>query len=54
MASLFNLRSLALYLVSHEVFYYIRQAADLNRGLGASATQQAVVQSFLKNFDQVI
>ena len=31
-----------------------RQAADLNRGLGASATQQAVVQSFLKNYDQVL
>ena len=31
-----------------------RQAADLNRGLGASATQQAVVQSFLRNFDQVM
>lgn len=30
-----------------------RQAAKLNQGLGASATQQAVVQSFLKNFDQV-
>ena len=30
-----------------------RQAAELNQGLGASATQQAVVQSFLRNFDQV-
>jgi len=34
--------------------FHVRQAADLNRGLGASATQQAVVQSFLKNFDQAI
>ena len=32
---------------------FTRQAADLNSGLGASATQQAVVQSFLRNFDQV-
>lgn len=35
------------------LFFFTRQAADLNRGLGASATQQAVVQSFLRNFDQV-
>ncbi|XP_015759885.1 PREDICTED: uncharacterized protein LOC107339154 [Acropora digitifera] len=34
--------------------FHVRQAADLNRGLGASATQQAVVQSFLKNYDQVL
>ncbi|XP_031569552.1 uncharacterized protein LOC116304042 [Actinia tenebrosa] len=34
--------------------YHVRQAAKLNQGLGASATQQAVVQSFLKNFDQAI
>ncbi|KAL9955567.1 hypothetical protein ACROYT_G036906 [Oculina patagonica] len=34
--------------------FHVRQAADLNRGLGASATQQAVVQSFLRNFDQAI
>lgn len=34
--------------------FHVRQAADLNRGLGASATQQAVVQSFLKNYDQAI
>ena len=35
-------------------FHVYRQAADLNHGLGASATQQAVVQSFLRNFDQVM
>ncbi|XP_068717425.1 uncharacterized protein [Montipora capricornis] len=34
--------------------FHVRQAAELNRGLGASATQQAVVQSFLKNYDQAI
>ncbi|KAK3699161.1 hypothetical protein QZH41_011884 [Actinostola sp. cb2023] len=34
--------------------YHVKQAAKLNQGLGASATQQAVVQSFLKNFDLAI
>ncbi|XP_048585429.1 uncharacterized protein LOC5512045 isoform X2 [Nematostella vectensis] len=34
--------------------FHVKQAAQLNQGLGASATQQAVVHSFLKNFDQAI
>ena len=33
--------------------YCIRQAAEMGEGLGQSATQQAIVQSFLANFDKV-
>ncbi len=31
-----------------------RHAAELNETLGQSPTQQAIVQSFLKNYDKVI
>ena len=34
--------------------FCVRHAADLGSGLGQSPTQQAIVQTFLKNYDKVI
>lgn len=36
-----------------EIYFFYRQAAELSHGLGGSATQQAVVHAFLKDFDRV-
>ena len=33
--------------------YCVRHAADLNAALGGSPTQQAIVQTFLKNYSKV-
>lgn len=33
--------------------FCVRHAAELNAGLGNSPTQQAIVQTFLKNYDKV-
>ncbi len=35
-------------------FVFYRHAAELNETLGQSPTQQAIVQSFLKNYDKVL
>lgn len=33
--------------------FCVKHAAELNAGLGQSPTQQAIVQTFLKNYDKV-
>lgn len=40
--------------LSHNIACVYRHAAELNVGLGQSPTQQAIVQTFLKNYDQVM